>query len=202
MEYSKIPASTFDDVKFLLQAKIEEPLTTTVIRMRCANDDNFQKFLSSRLQHAAIAIGRAPLVSSEVAKMTRSVQLSKILFLYIISPAITISGVSASSIALSLKTSLEMGFEASESPTIWKPQLLCWVLMTGAVTPQIRGNRVWFVRRVAQYIALYRVHRFDNLVKVLQLTAWSEGEFARRCNQVWKELEAINRHEHAEFEGS
>jgi len=163
--------------------------------MRCANDEGFQEFLSSRLTLASNLLGkqRALTATPESANMMRSVYLSKIMFLYIVSPAITLSGVSPSTIALSLRASLEADLDASRGPGIWDPALLCWVLMTGAVTTQDEIHRDWFVNRVAEYCSLHGINSFEDLVEGLQTIIWAEGKFAHSCRRVWTEVEMINR---------
>lgn len=166
--------------------------------MRCASDEGFQEFLSFRLTHAANMLGKKLYTSTpELSSMMRSVYLSKIMFLYIVSPAITLSGVSPSTIALFLRTSLEAGLtppSGSSSTAIWNPELLCWVLMTGAVTKQDDAHRGWFVRRVAEYCSLYGIYSFDGLAESLQRVAWADGKFAQSCQRVWSEVEKINQH--------
>jgi hypothetical protein len=192
-----IPPSVFDDVKFLLHSKVEDPTRQPGDDdiMRCANDEGFQEFLSFRLTHAANMLGKRLYTNSpEPSNMMRSVYLSKIMFLYIVSPAITLSGVSPSTIAMFLRLSLEAGLAppSGSSPAIWNPELLCWVLMTGAVTKQDETHRGWFVRRAAEFSRLHGICSFEGLAEVLQKVAWAEGKFAQSCQRVWNEVEKIN----------
>ncbi|KAK5049008.1 hypothetical protein LTR84_005430 [Exophiala bonariae] len=192
-----IPSSEFHDIRFLLQSRIEDPNRQPHDDdiMRCANDVEFQDFLSSRLMYAASRLGtQSADYDSQVANMMQSVYLGKIMFLYIVSPAITLSGVSPSTIAMSLKASLEDGLAASETaPVGWNQDLLCWVLMVGAVTTQDDSHRRWFVRWVAEFCSVHSIYAFESLAELLQRIAWADGKFARTCQRVWSEIEPLIR---------
>lgn len=159
--------------------------------MRCASDEGFQDFLSSRLTYAASTLGTRPASQDSLASnMMQSVYLSKIMFLYIVSPAITLSGVSPSMIAMSLRASLEDGLASSGAQVaIWNPELLCWVLMTGAVTTQDEQHRAWFVKRVSDFCTVHGIYSFEGLAELLQKVAWAEGKFASSVQRVWHEID-------------
>lgn len=138
------PSSMFDDIRSLSQSRPEQD---SALKNR-----NLRKILSLHLKQAANSLGNKVPTNLFQVSVVRAVLLAKILFLHIVSLDFAFPGSSLSTIVMSLKTSSEIDFSLSGSPVMWKPALLCWVLVTGAVASPVGDHQRWFVQRIAQFV--------------------------------------------------
>jgi hypothetical protein len=177
----------FDDVKFFFRIRADSRPSTE----SGSNSDlnaKLQTFISSRLAYATENLGKPASDIPQVVNMIRSITFSKILFLYATCPSMSVTGLFSRYIAMSLRSSLEIGFSVPESPVIWKPELLCWVLMAGAVTVQDQAYRAWFLRRIEDFLALHSIEEFTQLVNMLKEIMWEEENYPSACQRVWDDV--------------
>jgi hypothetical protein len=114
----------------------------------------------------------------------------------------SIAGAFSRSIADALHQQLEMSTSTATSPAehetqeqqfIWPPELLCWVLISGASAYQDPENRTWFIARLAELALTWEISSFEELVTCLKCVFWVEGELGleKVCQDIWRDVEDI-----------
>jgi len=147
----------------------------------------YQTFVSQRLSRASASLSSSPIADFAQSTVLRSIQLGQILFLYNFCPSMSISGVYCQSLAVALRGCLEQAGQSdpSKRPS-WAPEILCWVLVNGAITKQESALQAWFLRRVAEFRDVHGLDTFDRLVEMLRKVVWIEAEFGAACRDLWE----------------
>lgn len=181
-EFTPFPGYLFDNLKVLMH------LTTDLDDGDERRNQFYKDFVSRCLLRASTSLLTPANTNVAESHAERCIQLGQILYLYTICPSMSISGFYSQSIAVALRGCLEAGWGGTGNPVIWSPEILCWLLLNGAVTKQARSLQVWYIKRVAEFTRLQNLQTFDQLEALLYKTAWTEDQFGSACRSIWKEI--------------
>lgn len=184
--YTPFPVDAFDDLKLLvhLKAELNQVSDEEAERMSFV----YQNFTSRCLARASVALSTPTSSSSKELNASRCIKLGQILFLYTICPSMSVSGVYCQSIATALRACLESGCGESEESVRWSPEVLCWLLINGAITRQTRALQHWYLRRIVDFMRRRGVRTFLQLEVTLRKVVWTEDRFGAACRSIWPEL--------------
>ncbi len=189
--FTTLPEGIFDDLKFLVRLSNElgcKPMPNEEDERR---NRIYQNFVSQCLAQASRSLLTPAEANISELKAIRSVQLGKILFSYILCPSMSVSGVYCQSIAVALRACLETGCDELESPVRWSPEVLCWLLVSGAMTNQVNTLQMWYRRRVADFVRYQKLQNFDQLEAMLRKVVWAGDEFGAACRTIWMDNMAL-----------
>ena len=179
------PEDIFDDIKFLVRIKgeLDHIPDEEVQRKDCI----YKTFLSQALSRAYASLSASHVANVVHSEVKRCIQLSKILFLYTICPSMSVSGVYSQSVATALRARLVARSRESECPVRWSSEILCWILVNGAITKQPKASRAWYLRRVEDFRRSRNIQTLDQLIAMLRKIIWVEDKFGSACRRIWLE---------------
>jgi hypothetical protein len=180
--FTPFPMGIFDDLKLLVR------LRTEMDEEDERKNTSYQDFVSRCLMRASTSLATPPKANATEPIVLRCIQLGQILFLYQICPSMSVSGVYSQSIALALRGCLEVGSSEAGDRMIWSPEVLCWLLVNGAITQQVKSLQLWYLRRVIEFTRYQRLQTFNQLEAMLRKTVWVEGQFGSACRSLWMEI--------------
>lgn len=183
-QFTPLPTDIFDNLKLLLRlkAKLDEDNER--------RNSALHEFVSRCLKCAFTSLSTPPPANVTESNAVRCIQLGQILFLYTICQSMSVSGVYSQSIAVALRGCLETGWSGSGGPVIWSPEVLCWLLVNGAITQQVKSSQVWYLKRVIEFTRHQKLQTFDQVESLLRKTAWTEEQFGPACRSIWREVMA------------
>lgn len=181
-EFTPLPQDIFDNLKIFVRLRAE--LDEDDERRSCV----LQDFVSRCLKLASTSL--STLLLASMSNAVQCIQLGQILFLCTICPSMSVSGVYSQSIAVALRGCLETGWGESGDPVVWSPEVLCWLLVNGAITQQVMSLQVWYLRRLVEFTRYQKLQTFDQLESLMRKTAWADEQFGPACKSIWKEVMA------------
>jgi hypothetical protein len=188
------PPHIFQDLirfsKINHQLSLDANDITAKLELKRLTDDNLRYACGYSVQRPVIATSKhnntTGHLNTEV--MNRIVQLSKILFSYAAFPSMSIAGAFSRFIAHALRLHLQADLKTVNNHPVWQPELLCWILVTGATAVQEPRDRNWFLARLGEFVAAEKIGSFDELVVILKRVIWVDGSFGYTCRIIWAQL--------------
>jgi len=180
--FTPFPEDIFDNLKLLVRLRTDSEEEDERI------NSVYQDFVSRCLKNASTSLSTPPKINVKESNAVRCIQLGQILFLYTICPSMSVSGVYSQSIALALRGCLEAGWSESGDTFIWLPEVLCWLLVNGAITQQEKSIQLWYLRRLIEFTRHQKLQTFEQLESLLRKTVWSEEQFGSACRSIWMEM--------------
>lgn len=116
----------------------------------------------------------------------RCIQLGKMLFLYSHWPAMSVAGVYCQATALALQASLMEHTSESDRPIYWLPEVLCWILVNGAISNHSLQD--WFLQRVTIFFQDHDIASYNQFEALVRKVAWTEGLFKIACKNIWTKI--------------
>ena len=148
----------------------------------------YYEFVSRRLCRTSRSLPQPLVVNTAETIVLRSIRLGQILFLYTISPAMSVSGVYSRSIAEALRLCLEQPNLQNGDSLYWSPEVLCWLLFNGAITTQAKVTQEWYFSRVRDFLRSQGISRFDQVENLLRKVCWLEDQFGIACRTLFRNL--------------
>ena len=184
-KFTSFPEDIFDNVKILVR------LTAHVDEESERRNDSYQELVTQCLRAASISISTPSTANFAESNALRCIQLGQILFLYTMCPSMSVSGVYSQSIAVALRDCLMTDPGEVGDHVIWSPEVLCWLLVNGAIAKQAKSLRDWYIKWVIKFTRRHKLQTFDQLEALLSKTVWAEGQFGLECRKMWDEISAI-----------
>jgi hypothetical protein len=184
------PRDIFDDIKYLVQMAAEygcRPVRDDDCKRQ---DHEYRTFVSQCLARAYTSTSETPTLNVAQSNAARCIGLAKMLFLYAHWPSVSVSGIYCQSTGLALRTSLEENCGQFGDRVRWSPEVLCWILVNGAVANHARDLKEWFLRRLADFTQRQKFESFDQFEALLRKVVWTERSFKSSCRELWAEISA------------
>jgi hypothetical protein len=183
-EFTPTPKYIFDDVNLLVRLMAEFGCESMPDEEDERRDFVYKEFVSrclGRVLNSISTAGKANVASNAV----RCIQLAQILFLYTICPSMSVLGVYCQAVAVALRACLEASCGEFGEPVRWSPEVLCWLLINGAITKQRKSHQQWYEKRVVDFTRHHRIQTFDRLEALLRNVVWSGDKFRTACRSFW-----------------
>ncbi|KAN0091817.1 hypothetical protein V8E51_017664 [Hyaloscypha variabilis] len=184
-EFTPTPKYIFDDVNLLVRLMTEFGCESMPDEEDERRDCVYKEFVSRCLGRVLNSISTAPEANVAESNAVRCIQLAQILFLHTICPSVSVSGVYCQAVAVALRACLEAGCGEFGEPVRWSPEVLCWLLINGAITKQRKTHQQWYQKRVVDFIRYQRIQTFDQLEALLRNVVWSGDTFRTACRSFW-----------------
>ncbi|KIW11763.1 hypothetical protein PV08_09035 [Exophiala spinifera] len=182
------PSDVFDDIRRLVALREEygcDPLPHGRDRERSLA---YLELVSHRLHRTARSLPHSLLVSTAETIVLRCIRLGQILFMYTVSPAMSVSGVYSRSIADALRLCLEQTNPENGDAVYWSPEVLCWLLFNGAITNQAKVTQKWYFSRLREFLHSQSISHFDQVEVLLRKVCWLEDQFGVACRTLYRDL--------------
>lgn len=188
-DFTIFPATIFDDVRYLIKMTSVHGCSSAPEDESKRRDHDYRSFVTQCLTQASSSMLGA-LTYTEIESSTiRCIQLAKMLFLYAHWPAMSVTGVYCQATALALQASLMEHTTQSDSPVYWLPEVLCWILVNGAISEHPLQD--WFLQRVAIFTHDQHITTYDQFQALIREVAWTEGLFKIACKSIWTKVSAM-----------
>jgi hypothetical protein len=148
----------------------------------------YERFVTRLLRRTSRTLSQSPTVLTAQSNMIRAVRLGQILFLYTISPAISVSGVYSQSIASMLRDCLLQSYRRLNSWLRWPSEVLCWLLFNGAITKQAKHIQHWYFQCTTEFLHSQRITNFSQVEELMRKVCWIEDMFGTACRLLFRHV--------------
>ncbi|KAK5045750.1 hypothetical protein LTR84_008842 [Exophiala bonariae] len=186
--YTPFATDIFEDIRKLVALREEFCSEPEPREKRRERNFAYHKFVSRCLRRTSRSLPQVLAVNTAETIVLRSIRLGQILFMYTISPAMSVSGVYSRSIAEALRLSLEQPSPQNGDSLYWSPEVLCWLLFNGAITIQTKATQQWYFRRVREFLRSQCISYFNQVENLLRKVCWYEDQFGTACRTLFRDL--------------